>query len=230
MKVLGIIPARKNSKRLPDKNIKPFGGKPLISHIIETALASDRIDDLVVSSDSEEILHIASGFNGLHAIKRPDELAQDDSPAIDYVKHTLEYFKSEKDLDFDIVVILQPSSPLTTKEDIDATIDLLINSAAESAVSVVKLDHMIHPIKLKRMEGDKLLPYLEEESGRMAYQELPEVYVRNCSVYATRSNVIDSGVIIGKDCRGYVMPRERSVDINDKFDFLFAEYLFMKQT
>ena len=226
--MLGIIPARRNSKRLPGKNAKPFAGKPLISHVIETALMSERLDEIAVSSDSEEILTIASDYNKLNLINRPGELALDESPAIDYVKHALEYFKKERQLEFDIITILQPSSPLTGREDIDGTIELLIASEADSAVSVVKIDHVVHPLKLKRMEGDRLLPFIEEEKGRMAYQDLPNVFVRNCSVYASRKYVIDYGEIIGKDCRGYIMPRERSVDINDEFDFEFAEFLYSK--
>src|SRR5690606_9874962 len=101
----------------------------------------------------------------------------------------------------------------------------LLNSNADSAVSIVKLAHDINPLKLKVLSGDKLFPYLEEEEGRMSCEAVPEVYIRNGSVYAASIGTINDGNIIGKDCRGYVMPRERSVDINDEFDFCFAEYL-----
>ena len=127
------------------------------------------------------------------------------------------------------VVIVQPSSPLTLAEDIDATVDLLAASGADTAVSVVKLDHAVHPLKMKVLEGDRLLPYLEEERGRMAAHELPMIYVRNCSVYATRRRVIDGGGVIGDDCRAYVMPRERSLDINEELDLEFAEFLLSRR-
>ena len=117
---------------------------------------------------------------------------------------------------------------MTTAEDIDGTIELLESSGAESAVSVMKLDHATHPLKMKTLQGDRLLPYLEEERGRMAAHELPEIYVRNCSVYATRRTAIDRGQVIGQDCRGYVMPRERSLDINEELDLEFAEFLLSR--
>ncbi len=121
--------------------------------------------------------------------------------------------------------IIQPSSPFTTAADIDATIDLLEASGADSAVSVMEVNHDLHPLKFKTMQGDLLLPYFESEAGRMAAHELPRVYVRNCSVYASRRATLDGGQIIGDDCRGYVMPRERSLDINDSLDLSFAEFL-----
>lgn len=113
-------------------------------------------------------------------------------------------------------------------KDIDNTIRLLKNSNADSSVSVMKLDHATHPIKMKVMEGDKLNPFLEEERGRMAEHELPTIFVRNCSVYVSTLETIQAGKIIGEDCRGYVMPMERSVDINNPIDFDFAEFLYKK--
>lgn len=222
--ILGIIPARAGSKRLPNKNKLPFDGKPLIQHIIEAGQKAKRITQLVVNTDDTDILAMEKDFQGLTFLKRPEELAKDDSPAIAYVQYTIEKFKKEG-ITFDAVVILQPTSPLTLPEDIDGTIDLLLNSKADSSVSVMKLDHATHPVKMKTMEGQKLNPYFEEERGRMAEHELTEVYVRNCSVYVTRTPVMEGGQIIGDTCLGYLMPRERSIDINDRMDFTFAEFL-----
>jgi CMP-N,N'-diacetyllegionaminic acid synthase len=229
MKILGIIPARAGSKRIPGKNIKLLGGKPLISHIIEAALGSKLLDRILVSSDSEKILTLLKEYNkGVLPLKRPEELATDLSPAIEYVKHALSYLQKEQNEFFDIIVILQPSSPLTLAEDIDSTIQKLIDSKADSAVSVMELSHMINPLKLKRLDGDRLIPYLEEEKGRMAAEEVPRVYVRNCAVYASTVNVIGQNKIIGDDCRAYIMPPERSVDINEPIDFEFTEFLYRK--
>lgn len=227
-KVLGIIPARKGSKRLPNKNVLPFSGKPLSLYVMETASQSSLIDTLVVSSDSEEVLALANDFPEIVQIKRPNDLASDTSPAIDYVNHALDFLKTKFNSEFDIIVILQPTSPLTSVEDIDNTVQKLIDSGADSAVSVTEVGQMVNPIKLKIMQSDKLLPFLEEESGRMAAHEIPKVYVRNCSVYATSISAVNNNQIIGEDCRGYEMPRERSVDINDSLDFEFAEFLYQK--
>jgi CMP-N,N'-diacetyllegionaminic acid synthase len=225
VKVLGIIPARRGSKRLAGKNMRPLGGKPLAAWTIEAARGAGRINRLVVYSDDPSVLELAAHYDPKLPLPRPADLAADESPAIDYVRHALQSLESHGEGPFDAVAILQPSSPLTLAADIDGTIELLETSGADSAVSVVRLDHAIHPLKLKVLAGDRLLPYLEEERGRMAAHELPDVYVRNCSVYVTRRATIDRSQVIGDDCRGYVMPRERSLDINEEFDLLFAEFL-----
>jgi CMP-N-acetylneuraminic acid synthetase len=217
MKVLGIVPARGGSKRLPRKNVLPLGGKPLVRWAIDCGRAAQAIDRLVVSSDDPEVLAVAGDLG----IERPAAFATDTSPAIDYVKHALSVVGG----DWDAIVILQPSSPLTLPSDVDATVRLLESSGADSAVTVMKVDHAIHPVKLKTLDGDRLKAWWEEERGRMAAHELPELYVRNCAVYATRRRVVEAGAIIGEDCRAVVMPRERSVDINEELDLAFAEFL-----
>jgi CMP-N-acetylneuraminic acid synthetase len=223
--ILGIIPARAGSKRIPGKNKKILAGKELVRYAIETAIDSTLITDLVVNSDDKEILKIASEYNKVISLERPQSISGDLTPAITYVNHSLDELKKQ----FDYVVIIQVSSPLTITEDIDNTLKLLIQSGADSAVSIMKLDHAIHPIKLKTLDGNKLNPFLEEENGRMATHELPELYVRNCAIYASAIATINSGKVIGDDCRGYLMPRERSLDINDPIDWEFAEFLMNKK-
>jgi CMP-N,N'-diacetyllegionaminic acid synthase len=169
---------------------------------------------------------IGSEYKDLICLKRPETISGDLAPAISYVHHALEYL----DKSYDYIVIIQPTSPFTTGEDIDKTIQLLYNSEADSSVSVMKLDHAIHPVKLKTMEGMELKPFLEEENGRMAAHELPELYVRNCSVYVSSNEVIQAGKTIGAKCLGYEMPRERSIDINDPIDFEFAEFMLKRQS
>ncbi len=208
-----------------------MGGKPLVQHSIEAALGSKLLTEVVVSSDSEAVLQIASKYETVIALRRPDEFASDTSPAIEYVQHCLAYFKNNFNKNFDAVVILQPSSPLTLSSDIDATIDVLIQTKADSAVSVMELPHDVNPLKMKVLdiENKKLSPYLEDEKGRMAAHELPKIFVRNCAVYATMIASIEQNKIIGDDCRAFVMPRERSVDINDPLDFEFAAFLFQNK-
>jgi len=226
MRVLGVIPARGGSKRVPGKNLRKIGGKPLVAHTIQAAQGCPRLTRLVVSSDDEQTLEIARSYSKLLPLRRPAELATDVAPAIAYVRHALSVLEQESAERFDTVAIMQCSSPFTLAEDITSTIDLLQTTGADSAVSVVQVAHAVHPLKLKTLDGDRLLPFLEEERGRMAAEDLPPVYVRNCAVYVARRSNIDAGTIIGKDCRAYLMPRERSVDINDELDFRFAEFLF----
>ncbi len=224
MSVLGLVPARGGSKRLPGKNVKAFGGKPLVAWAIEAGLGAAMIDTLAVTSDDPKVLQIARGYEGVVAIDRPRELAGDRSPAVDYVTHALGVFEA-RGARFDSVAIVQPTSPLTLPDDIDGTVRLLLASGADSAASIVKLSHDVQPLKMKTLDGDRLLPYFEDEAGRMMAHQLPELYVRNGAVYAARTSLIATGRIIGEDCRGYRMPRARSVDINDELDFLFAEFL-----
>lgn len=229
MRTLGIIPARAGSKRLPRKNLRLLAGRPLVAWAIQAALAARRLAHLVVSSDDEAVLRLAADLDPALPLPRPAELARDGSPAIEYVRHALEALERSGQAPFDALAIIQPSSPLTLAEDIDATIALLEHSGADSAVTVVEVDHALHPAKFKRLDGDRLLPYYEDEAGRMAAHELPRVYVRNCSVYVTRRTVVQRGQVIGDDCRAYVMPRERSIDINEELDLAFAEFLIGRQ-
>lgn len=228
-RVLGIVPARAGSKRIVRKNLSLLGGKPLVAWAIEVGLASPSIDCLVLSSDDPEAQTIARGYPDCVVVPRPPELASDTARPVEYVEHVLQNVERPDARPFDVIAILQPTSPFTRPEDVEATLTLLEISGADSAVSVVKLDHAIHPLKLKVLSGDRLLPYLEEERGRMAAHELPELYVRNCAVYATRRHVVAKGEIIGSDCRAYVMPRERSLDINDPLDLEFAEFLLARR-
>jgi len=199
-----------------------------VAWAIEAASGARTLDLTIVTSDDERVLAVAREYESVMALRRPRELATDTAPAIGYVRHALRSLERGRRL-FGIIVIVPPTCPLTLPSDVDGTVELLQTSGADSAVSVVKLDHAIHPAKLKRMIGDRLVPYLEDECGRMAADELPTLYVRNCAVYATRREVVDSGKIIGSDCRGYVMPRERSIDINDPIDFDFADFLMSRE-
>jgi CMP-N-acetylneuraminic acid synthetase len=230
MRVLGIVPARGGSKRVPRKNLRELGGRPLVRWAIDAARGAGAISRLVLSSDDDEVLACAAAVDPALPLRRPAELSTDTALAIDYVRHALAACEGAGDRRYDAITIIQPSSPFTLAEDIDDTLALLESSGADSAVTVMALDHAIHPVKLKRMEGDRLLPYLEEESGRMAAHELPPLFVRNCAVYASRRSVIEAGKIIGDDCRAVCMPRERSLDINDELDMELAAFMLARRS
>lgn len=229
MNILAIIPARAGSKRVPLKNFRPFAETTLTDLALQQALAATLLTHIALSSDSVETLAIAAKYPNVHVLERPAEISDDNAAAIEYVRHALISLENNT-LRFDVVVILQPSSPLRLAADIDATIRLLLaNPGADSAVSVVKLDHMVHPVKLKTLDGNALIPFLEPEDGRFAAQDLPDVYVRNGAVYATwRRELETRNDVIGQHSLAYVMPSERSVDINEVVDFEFGEYLYLK--
>jgi len=222
-RVLGIIPARGGSKRVLRKNARVLGGKPLVSWAVCAASHASTLTRIVLSSDDADLLALAEG--SVTALVRPATLSTDTAPALSYVRHALEVLEQGGEERFEAVAIVQPSSPFTLGADIDAVVNLLLASQADSAVSVQQVEHAAHPLKLKRLEHQRLMPYFEEERGRMSEHELAKVYARNGSVYASRRATIEAGSILGNDSRAHVMPRERSIDINDELDFAFAEFL-----
>lgn len=228
--VLGIVPAREGSKRVPQKNFKPFADSTLCDLAIQQALGATTLDHIVVNSDAPAIGKIAKQYaeKGVAFLERPKALATDTAPAIDYMIQTMDHFEAQG-IHFDLLVILQPSSPLRATKDIDATVQLLLaDDTASSAVSVVQVQHMIHPHKIKTMEEKVLHPWLVDEGQKTAAHELPTLYVRNCAVYVFRTKLLRQGITYGDRCLAYEMPFEVSVDINDPIEFEFAEYLYQK--
>ena len=228
MKILGIIPARAGSKRVKDKNIRPFVGKTLTHLAIEQVLEAKYLDRIIVSSDSDKVLSIAETYKKVEALRRPSDLASDTAPAIDYMKHAVNYCETQGWTP-DLVVIIQPTSPIRNGEDIDKTIDCLRkNLIADSAVSIVKLPHDVHPYKFKTLDGEVLRPWLVDEGQKTAEKDLPDIYIRNCAVYVFRVKNLRKDITYGEKCIGHKMKPESAVDINDMIDFEFAEYLFLK--
>ncbi len=229
-KILAIIPAREGSKRVPHKNFRPFANTTLVDLAIQQAMDSKLVDKIVVNSDAPQVEEIAKKYkaDGVDFLARPIELATDESPAIDYMIQTINHYQS-KGILYDWIVIIQASSPLRKGKDIDATIQLLKdNKDGDSAVSVVKLPHMIHPHKLKKMNGAILEPWLVDEGQKTSAHELPDIYVRNCAVYVFKTENLLKGITFGEKSLGYLMPQETSVDINDMMDFKFADFLYQQ--
>lgn len=228
-KILAIIPARAGSKRVVNKNIRKLGGKSLVERAMELASSLPYlIDKVVLSSDGDLLLEEAKKFPNVIALKRPEDISGDKAPAITYVQHALQEVEKSGD-HYDIVVILQPSSPFTLPQDVEETIKKLdFENGIEASVSVMECDHAYHPMKLKRLTGSTLHSYLEDEKGKTAAHEIPMLYVRNGSVYVVSRKLVDQGIIISDRSNAHVMPRERSIDINDELDFSFAEFMFLK--
>lgn len=224
-KVLGIVPARSGSRRLVGKNLRTLAGKPLVCYAIDAALAAERLEAVILSSDAPDILACAEAYAGVLALERPASLSTDEAPAIGYVLHALEHcgFKP------DAVAIIQPSSPFTRGEDIDATVDALFALGAHSAASVCAVRHDLHPSKYKILVGGLLKPYFEDEGNRRAHHEMKEAFVRNGSVYVSSFAAIQRGNLLEEPCAAYLMPNERSLDINTGQDLRFAEFLMQNQ-
>jgi CMP-N-acetylneuraminic acid synthetase len=226
-RILGLVPARGGSKRLPDKNLAELGGRTLVRRALDTAVACPSLAQVVLSSDSIAILAEAEGVDGVRAISRPAEVASDTARAYDVVLHALAECE-ESGPRFDVVAILQCTSPFTEPEDVTGAIDLLVRSGAGSAVSVAPAEHGMHPLKMKRMEGDRLLPLFEDNKLTPTH-ELPDIWARNGSLYLATRETIDGGDLISDDVVGYRMPRDRSIDIDDDLDLAFAEFLLNRR-
>lgn len=225
-RVLGIIPARGGSKSVFRKNIKKLAGKPLLFYVLRAAKKSHFLTDLVVSSEDPEILAVAKKFGGEGVVlKRPIELAQDDTLDVPVLKHAILAMEAKKKIHYDLVVMLHATTPLLRTEDIDGCIEKLMKTDADSVVSVYKVADA-HPIKMKKIVNDKLLPYIDNfnEDTTVRRQDLPPIYRRNAGIYVSKRKIImDNGRVWGDDVRPFLMPEERSVDINSLLDFYFAE-------
>jgi CMP-N,N'-diacetyllegionaminic acid synthase len=184
-RVLALIPARGGSKGLPRKNVLDVGGKPLIVWSVEAGLASKRVDAVVVSTDDREIADVALGAGAEVPFMRPAELAADTSPSIDAVLHALDALAADG-REFDMLALLEPTSPLRTAGDIDRAVELLIAHADADAVVSVGEVHMEHPSIVKRIEGDRLTPYVPEALKATRRQDLDRAYFPYGVVYLSR--------------------------------------------
>lgn len=214
--VLAIIPARGGSKGVPRKNIRIVAGKPLIALTIEEARKSKYIDRLVVSTDDQEIADIAVQWGGEVPFLRPSELAQDDTPGIAPVIHMLTTIRPV----YELVVLLQPTSPLRTVEDIDGAIASLVQQKAKACVSVVEPDKSPYWMYSIDHSGH-LVPLLDGDYA--CRQDIPIVYALNGAIYIAESNWLrNKRTFITDETVAYIMPKERSIDIDTETDILFA--------
>lgn len=217
---LGLVPARGGSKRIPDKNIRPLHGKPLIQYTIEAALGCGRLWKTVVSTDDERIAKVARSCGAEVPFMRPAELATDDATTSSVVRHAVEHYGTKGEMP-DGVVILQPTSPLRDPKDISDAIDLFERSGADTVVGVGD-----EPVKTNALLSvASTEPFLRlEMAGKEASKEAK--YRLNGAIYVVRSSlVLEKNTIFGKQLVGYPMPAARSVDVDTMADWLLVEHL-----
>jgi len=221
-KILGVIPAKANSKGLPGKNIKLFAGEPLIYWTINSAKNSKYIDNIIVSSEDPEIIKIANGYGISTPFVRPIELTKDDKSTIDVIIHAVEQCP-----EFDLIVVLQPTSPLRRSVDIDKCIEMITNNSP-FCVSVTKSKKT--PFWMYKLNEKKnLVSLFPDNTLAFNRQELPITYELNGAVYVGLSELfLKEKSFINDSTVAYIMASENSVDIDDSLDFYFAEYLFHK--
>lgn len=220
--MIAIIPARGGSKGLPGKNIMPLSGKPMIAYSIEAALQSKYIDTVIVSTDDLDIYKIAIEFGATETFLRPEYLAQDDSLAIDNYLYTINRLKEEFKLEINEFVVLQPTSPLRISEDIDKAIEIFNEKKADSVVSYVEEHHPIswHKFVNSDLSFENIFP--ENLNNR---QDNQPSYYPNGAIYVFNSKLIESRRYYSDRSYAYIMPRERSVDIDTRSDFNYAAFL-----
>lgn len=228
MKVLGLIPARGGSKGVPRKNVKKLAGKELIAYTIEAAKNS-KLTDIIVSTDDDAIAEIAESFGVKAPFRRPAELASDTAKSMDVALHAMKTMEELKGEEYDAIMLLQPTTPFRTTEDINNALSLLASDeSADSVISVVDVEAH-HPARMKYMkEGVLIDPPFCEAYENQNRQELEPMYIRNGAIYLTKRDTILKGSYKGNNCLALVMPQTRSVNIDTMFDFEYAEWIYTK--
>jgi len=219
-KVLAIIPARGGSKGLPRKNIRPLHGLPLVVWTIREAKKSKYIDRLILSSEDEEIISIAEEYGCEVPFVRPQELAEDETTGMDVIFHAMEQVPG-----YDLIVLLQPTSPLRTVADIDVCIKICHHRNAPACVTVTKVEK--HPLWMYYLrDDDTLTPVITDKNMPQRRQDLPSAFVLNGAVYVgEREFLLRNKSYFYHETIAHIMPRERSVDIDSNLDFNLAETL-----
>lgn len=234
-KVLGVVGARSGSKSIPDKNIKPLLGKPLMAWIIEAAKKSEYLTRLILSTNFEKYAKIGKQFGIEVPFIRPKKYATDKADDIAYLTHAVSWLEKNDGWRADIIVRLIPTTPLCRTESIDACIKLLVDDPkATSSRTVTEASK--HPYKLWRVEGDVLKPFIDKkltafvEPSNVARQLLPGAYA-HVDVIAVRYNtLIRDRLLTGKRVRYVMLEKNEAIDIDNENDFLLAEILLKKQS
>lgn len=219
-KILALIPARGGSKGIKDKNITLLNGKPLISYSICACKESKYIDRTIISTDSDKIAKIAIKYGGDVPFMRPLELATDTAKTIDVVIHAVETLKKSGD-NFDVVVLIQATQPLRLPYDIDRAIETFFANDERGVVSVCEVEN--HPLLIRSIENGKLKRLLNANST-CRRQDMPTYYAVNGCVYVNKISEVNDDLSFNDNPIPYVMPKNRSVDIDEFADLALASY------
>ena len=228
-RVLAIVPARGGSKGVPDKNLRTLAGRSLLDRTADVARRSGVIDRAILTTDSEAIA--GAGRNaGLEVpFMRPSTLAQDDTPMLAVVRHAVDEI-SRRGWNADLIVLLQPTSPLRTPDHIRCAVEMLRASAADSVVTVVEIPRHLSPDYVMRIDGDVLKPFLPEGARISRRQDARPAYSRDGTVYAFRRSTLDRfGNIYGENCRPLVIDPRDSLSIDSPADWDAAERILAQR-
>jgi CMP-N-acetylneuraminic acid synthetase len=224
-RILGITLARAGSKGVPGKTTRLLNGLPLIVYTIQQALISN-LSRYIVSTNCPEQRVVALKAGAEAPFLRPDSLATDETTSVDALRHAVAWCESEEGQEYDYVVEIMCTNPMKKKEDINGCIDKLIKTGADSVIGVVKVGDK-HPARMKRIVDDRLVDFCVPETSFRRQDLKPDAYVRNGSIYGmSRDKLMVEHLRCGSEnSRPYVMPQERSVNIDTEIDWLVAEAL-----
>lgn len=224
-RVLGLIAARGGSQGIPRKNLRDLAGKPMIAWTVEAARACRSIDRLILSSDDPEIIAVAQEWGCEAPFVRPPELATSEARSIDVIHHAMDQVGEG----FDYLVLLQPTSPLRIAADIDDCVEACERSGAPACISVTPDPHSLG-VLVTMNEGGRLARLVDIPAGGHRRQDMPAGYVINGAVYVARWEWLRRAAsFLGEGTIGRVMPRERSIDIDDPFDLEIAAFLLSRR-
>lgn len=222
-KILAIIPARGGSKGIPHKNIMKICKKPLIAYSIEAAKESKYIDYILVSTDDTCIKEVSLSYGAKVPFLRPDEISTDRAKSIDVVLHGIDYLKEHNE-NFDYVILIQPTSPLRTSDDIDTAIESVIEANKDSLISVCECSE--NPILMRTIEKEKLKPVLEFNGDNLRRQELPTFYVFNGAIYINKVDMLQNKKqFVDENTMPFIMDSKKSIDIDNMIDAKIAEMI-----
>ncbi|WP_117168495.1 cytidylyltransferase domain-containing protein [Paraliobacillus sediminis] len=224
MRCLAIIPARSGSKGLIDKNIKPLNGKPLLTYTINAAIQSNKFDEIMVSTDSEDYAEISKNAGAKVPFYRSGELSSDNASSWDVVYDVLSQY-SKKGISFDTIALLQPTSPLRDSEDIKRAFDLMKEKDAQAIISVCEVDHS--PLLSNVLSHDlSMNGFINEGLIQKRRQELPIHYRINGAIYIIKNNYLTERLsLYSEKSFAYVMDNGKSIDIDTDLDFKLAELI-----
>jgi CMP-N,N'-diacetyllegionaminic acid synthase len=226
--VLAVIPARGGSKGIPHKNVRPLAGRPLLAYTADAVRASRTITRAIVSTDDAAIAAAARDLGLEVPFMRPEDLSGDATPMLPVLQHAVREM-GQRGCAVDAVVLLQPTSPLRRAEHVDAAVELLESSGADTVVSVVEVPHQFNPVSVMRLENDRLVPFVEGPLV-LRRQDKPRVFARNGpAVLAVRTSVLQRGALYGEDVRPLLMTPEDSLDVDTLDDLELVEYFLNRR-
>ncbi len=231
MKILAFIPARAGSKRIPQKNIRPLAGKPLIAYTIEAAKKSKYINRIVASTDSKKIAKIARQYGAETPFLRPKSISQASSTEMEFFLHALDWFQKNENYKPDLIVLLYPTAPFRKPESIDKAIEEMIQHSEADSLRSIKLCSE-HPYKMWVIEKGYLKPFVKTKDPNVhtfSYHLLPTTYIQNANIYITKPTTIKKKKsYIGDIVIPFIMDETESIDVNTPLDFEFAEMIMGK--